>query len=69
MLVKSAHIPTICRGIVQFLREKYFSALHDFTTAIDIMEKDVVVRNCSLNVDDMTIALFNRYQLTCSNIT
>jgi CRP-like cAMP-binding protein len=58
LVCKQLHLPTICRGIVQFQRGKFFSAIKDFTEAIKFIESSVDKIN-SYRLD-LSIARFNR---------
>eukprot|EP00602_Paraphysomonas_sp_CaronLab_P011042 CAMPEP_0185022256 /NCGR_PEP_ID=MMETSP1103-20130426/4974_1 /TAXON_ID=36769 /ORGANISM="Paraphysomonas bandaiensis, Strain Caron Lab Isolate" /LENGTH=1344 /DNA_ID=CAMNT_0027554245 /DNA_START=188 /DNA_END=4219 /DNA_ORIENTATION=- len=58
LVCKQSHIPTMCRGIVQYERGKFFSAIKDFTAALKAMElsPDSIRRH----LNDIVIARFNR---------
>jgi CRP-like cAMP-binding protein len=58
LVCKQLHLPTICRGIVQFQRGKFFSAIKDFSEAIKFIESSSDKMN--LYRLDLSIARFNR---------
>jgi CRP-like cAMP-binding protein len=58
LVCKQLHLPTMCRGIVQFQRGKFFSAVKDFSEAIKFIESSTDKIN--LYRLDLSIARFNR---------